>query len=97
MKYVLIALGVISFITFILYGADKSKAKRGAWRIPEKVLLGFSFFGGALGGGLGMLLFRHKTKHWYFTFVNVLGLILHSCLVFFAYFDFSLDAIIALW
>ena len=97
MKYILIALGVISFITFILYGADKSKAKRGAWRIPEKVLLGFSFFGGALGGGLGMLLFRHKTKHWYFTFVNVLGLILHACLVFFAYFDFSLDAIIALW
>ena len=61
-----VALAAISLIAFILYGADKSKAKRGAWRIPEKVLLGFSLLGGAVGGLLGMLLFRHKTKHWYF-------------------------------
>ena len=42
-----IALAAVSVIAFILYGADKSRARRGAWRIPEKVLLGFSFFGGA--------------------------------------------------
>ena len=30
------ALALMSFVTFILYGADKSKAKRGAWRISEK-------------------------------------------------------------
>ena len=64
----------ISLITFFLYAADKSKAKRRAWRIPEKVLLGFSFLGGAVGGLCGMNLFRHKTKHWYFWAVNVLGL-----------------------
>ena len=66
---------VISLITFCLYGADKSKAKRGAWRIPEKTLLLFSFFGGAAGGAFAMQMFRHKTKHWYFVAVNVLGLI----------------------
>ena len=69
------ALAVISLITLILYGADKSKAKRRAWRIPEKVLLGFSFLGGAVGGLLGMVLFRHKTKHWYFWCVNIVGLL----------------------
>ena len=71
----LAALAGISLITLILYGADKIKAKRGAWRIPEKVLLGFSFLGGAVGGLIGMNLFRHKTKHWSFWVVNVLGLI----------------------
>jgi uncharacterized membrane protein YsdA (DUF1294 family) len=80
LKILLIAYAAISFITFILYGADKSKARRGAWRIPEKVLLGFSFFGGAVGGLLGMNLFRHKTKHWYFWAVNVLGLVVQIAL-----------------
>ena len=46
----IVALVVISIVTLILYGADKGRAKRGAWRISEKVLLGFSFFGGAVGG-----------------------------------------------
>lgn len=71
----LIALGAISFITFCLYGADKSKAKRHAWRIPEKTLLLCSFLGGAIGGSLAMSLFRHKTKHWYFVAVNAIGLV----------------------
>ena len=70
----LIAYAAVSLLTFILYGADKAKAKKGAWRVPEKVLLGFSFFGGAVGGLLGMTLFRHTTRHWYFWLVNFLGL-----------------------
>ncbi|MBQ8341905.1 MAG: DUF1294 domain-containing protein [Clostridia bacterium] len=70
-----IAFAAISLVTFCLYGADKSKAKRGAWRIPEKTLLLCSFFGGAVGGSLAMSLFRHKTKHWYFVAVNAIGLV----------------------
>ena len=66
----------MSLLAFVFYGADKLKAKQGAWRVPEKVLLSLSFFGGAPGGILGMLLFRHKTKHWYFRLVNFLGLAL---------------------
>ncbi len=68
-------IALMSVISFFLYGADKSKAKRGAWRIKESVLLGFGFFGGAIGAIAGMEIFRHKTKHWYFWAVNVLGLI----------------------
>ena len=46
----IIYLVVLSLATFVAYGADKSKAKKQAWRTPEKVLLGMSFFGGAFGG-----------------------------------------------
>lgn len=78
-KYYLIAYGafifLMSLVAFILYGVDKKKAKKGAWRIPEAVLLNFGFFGGAIGAMIGMKAFRHKTKHWYFWFFNILGLI----------------------
>ena len=47
-------------------GIDKSKAKRGAWRIPEKTLFLMSIIGGSIGTWLGMYAFHHKTKHWYF-------------------------------
>ena len=70
---------LLSLITIILYYADKKKAEKKKWRIPEKVLLLSSFLGGAFGGYPAMLIFRHKTKgeHWYFTFVNILGLLIH--------------------
>lgn len=74
MIYFGIVLAVMSVAAFVLYGSDKAKAKRGAWRISEKVLLSVSFFGGSVGGLAGMLLFRHKTRHWYFWAVNLLGL-----------------------
>ena len=67
----------VSLITFLAYFIDKVKAKANAWRIPEKVLLGLSLLGGAFGGLGAMLLFRHKTRHWYFTAINVFGIILH--------------------
>ena len=70
-----IIFGVLSVITFFMYGVDKFKAQRGKWRISEKTLLVSSFIGGAVGGFLAMQLFRHKTKHWYFNVVNILGLV----------------------
>ena len=78
--YYLIFLAVMSLSAFILYGADKRKAKKKAWRTPESVLLGFGFFGGAIGAIAGMNTFRHKTKHWYFWVVNVAGLIVQAAL-----------------
>ncbi len=73
--YYLIVIVIISFITMCFYISDKHKAKKGKWRIPEKVLLSLSFFGGAIGGLIGMYVFRHKTKHWYFVVINILGFI----------------------
>ena len=43
--------------------ADKKKARRGAWRIPEATLLGIAVLGGSIGAIAGMYLFRHKTRH----------------------------------
>ena len=70
-----IFLAIMSLIAFILYHGDKKKAKSGKWRTPEAVLLGFGFFGGAIGGYFAMFAARHKTKHWYFHLVNLLGLL----------------------
>ena len=70
---------LLSIITFFAYHIDKKKAESGKWRAKEKTLLLLSFFGGAFGGYPAMLIFRHKTKgeHWYFTFVNLLGILVH--------------------
>ena len=57
---------VMNVVSFVLMGHDKLCAKQGKWRVPEKTLfLATALFGG-LGGVLGMKLFHHKTKHWYF-------------------------------
>jgi uncharacterized membrane protein YsdA (DUF1294 family) len=60
----------VNLLAFVLMGADKSKARRGAWRIPEKVLFLSALAGGSVGAIAGMFAFRHKTKHLRF----VLGL-----------------------
>lgn len=72
---------VMSLAAATLYKADKVKAKKGKWRIKESTLLGFGFCGGAIGALSGMKLFRHKTKHWYFWCVNIVGLIWQLCLL----------------
>lgn len=61
-----IYLAVVNIVGFILMGADKSKAKRRKWRIPEATLFLVAAIGGSLGSIIGMYTFRHKTKHWYF-------------------------------
>ena len=55
-----------SVILFVTMGADKRRARRAAFRVPEKTLFLLALLGGAPGGLLGMGLFRHKTRHWTF-------------------------------
>lgn len=57
---------LVNLTAFAVMGADKRRARRGAWRISEKTLFLPAVLGGALGGVLGMWVFRHKTRHWYF-------------------------------
>lgn len=58
---------LVNLAAFFLMGSDKRRAQReGARRIPEKTLFLAALLGGSLGAILGMRLFRHKTKHWYF-------------------------------
>lgn len=81
MKIYLIFAAILCIITFVLYGVDKKKAQDHQWRISERSLLLFGLLGGALGGLLGMKVFRHKTKHWYFWVVNVLGIVINVLVI----------------
>ena len=54
---------LISASTFAVYGWDKLCAKRGVWRVPEKILLLLAILGGSIGAIAAMALFRHKTLH----------------------------------
>jgi len=66
--YIIIAyLIIINFIAFIMYGLDKRKAEKQAWRTPEATLIGVAAIGGSIGAFAGMQFFRHKTKHPKFT------------------------------
>ena len=56
----------INIAGFILVAADKRKARKKLWRIPEKVFFILSLLGGCPGVYFALLLFRHKTRHWYF-------------------------------
>ena len=83
LKVFIAVLIVGSIAAFAMYGIDKSKARRGAWRISEKALLLTGFLCGSVGALAAMQLFRHKTKHFYFYFVNVLGLLWQAAAIYF--------------
>ena len=63
MKYLLIWLVIINIVAFALAGIDKRKAVKGKWRIRESTLFLSAILGGSVGLFVGMLFFRHKTKH----------------------------------
>lgn len=58
---------LINAIAFLLMLADKFKAKKNLWRIPESTLLTAAAMGGSIGAIAGMYTFRHKTRHLKFT------------------------------
>ena len=59
---------IINLVGFFSMLIDKRRAKKNEWRIPEKTLFLFAILGGSIGSNIGMRLFRHKTKHWYFVY-----------------------------
>ena len=67
MKYFLLYLLLINAAAFVLMLADKRKARKNRWRIPERTLILSAALGGSIGALLGMYTFRHKTKHLKFT------------------------------
>ena len=62
----IIYLIIANAVGFFVMKMDKERAKAKAWRIPEKVLFGIAILGGSIGTWVGMYIFHHKTKHWYF-------------------------------
>lgn len=54
---------LLNLVTFVVYGIDKYKSKKGKWRISELTLLTLALLGGSIGAWLAMKTFRHKTMH----------------------------------
>lgn len=85
MKYILIYFTGISILSIILTIADKYKAKKNKWRIPEKALLITGFLGGALCEYITMRLIHHKTLHKKFMIGLPVMIIFHLALIIFIY------------
>ena len=86
MDVIFVYIVCVNVITFLLYGVDKWKARKGKRRIPEKTLLALAFVGGAAGALVSMYFFHHKTKKAKFYLLVPLFLILQ--IGAFCYFQF---------
>ena len=58
----------LSVIAFAAMGVDKRRARLDRWRIRESTFFILALVGGSPGAVLGMRVFHHKTRHWYFKF-----------------------------
>ena len=67
-SYIVLYLVIMNLTGFLMMGIDKRKARKRAWRIPESTLFIIALVGGSLGTTIGMHLFHHKTRHWYFLY-----------------------------
>ena len=81
-KLILLYLLIVNAGSFLLMLADKQKAKKKLWRIPESTLLLSAAIGGSIGSLAGMYTFRHKTKHLKFTLGVPVILVLQMAAVF---------------
>ena len=63
MNIILGCLLAVNITSFLLYGIDKYKAKKGRWRISEATLLLMAVIGGSIGAWGGMRIWHHKTMH----------------------------------
>ncbi len=54
---------IISVISVVMTIRDKSCAKKGKWRVPEKTLFILSALGGSVAMYITMKAIRHKTQH----------------------------------
>lgn len=73
-------LTIINITGFAVMGIDKRKAIRHRWRVRESTLFLIALIGGSIGSILGMRVFHHKTRHWYFAYGMPLILIVQILL-----------------
>lgn len=85
LQIIICYLVIMNVIGFLFMGLDKWKARKRAWRIPEATLLLIAALGGAVGSMIGMHLFHHKTRHWYFLYGIPAMLVVHILLGFFVW------------
>ncbi len=80
----LLFLSLTNIVAFFMVGMDKRKSVQGNERVPEVFFFVWSIFFASLGVLLGMFVFHHKTRKWYFPFgISILLLEQASLLYFF--------------
>jgi uncharacterized membrane protein YsdA (DUF1294 family) len=79
---------ILNGIAFTIMGYDKHLAKTQKQRISERTLLSFVLFGGTIGSGLAMLVFRHKTSKISYLW-KFFGIILIQILIFYWWYNFD--------
>ena len=89
MNIILGYLLAVNIATFLLYGIDKYKAKKGKWRISEATLLMMAAIGGSIGAWAGMRLWHHKTMHKKFKYGIPIIIILQVALAVYLLTDFE--------
>jgi len=67
----------ICVLTFLMYAFDKSAAKKGQWRTPEKTLHLLALMGGWPGAMLAQSLLHHKSTKKSFLLLYWLTIVLH--------------------
>lgn len=72
---------LISITASCLAKADKRRAVKGKWRIPENTLILVGLFGGAFAEYLTMKKIHHKTKHVKFMVGLPLEIFLHLIII----------------
>ena len=80
-RLIVIYIVIINIVGFLNMGIDKRRAIKRGWRIPEATLFTVAIAGGSFGSTIGMFLFRHKTRHWYFAYGMPIILLLHIGLI----------------
>ena len=80
-KAYIIAVIIMSVVTFVMYAIDKRRAQHNRWRIPEVTLHLGELLGGWLGGYAGRMVLRHKSRKISFLLVSWVILALHAGLI----------------
>ena len=87
---------VINFITFLTMLIDKNKSiKTGKERISEGMMFFMATIFGSIGIYLGMFVFRHKTRKWYFL-IGIPLLILQNIVFLYVLYLFLLNRLVAI-
>lgn len=91
-KFLLLYLAVVSFVSVIVCAADKSRAKKGKWRVKESTLFLLSALGGSAAMYITMRIMHHKTLHKRFMIgIPLIMAVQAAVLIFIIYLKYPLN------
>lgn len=83
-------IAILSLMALVMMKTDKRQAQKRGQRIPEKNLWRVALFGGGIGAYVGMMAFRHKTKHTNFRIGFLMLAVLQAALLLWIYSEYGL-------